>query len=281
MRRRDGNVTHIWFVTSDCNLSGKFPTRRVDELKGRAGKDKILLVQKAENKMSRRRRRDEVTLPLQQAPALRSTPLPKSLHKRVLRLRSGKINNSAGIHAKLRLMLALMSKSDPGLPSPAKPWILKLWWALLWLFPEEEKDEERQDCLKCPFFTLENIPWCWKGTELKTKSWIHTTTAEKGWGWSPLMTIHVQRIQGHYLRVQEKCWSFRRACAVQAWGFVKDRAWNMETASLCRSLVGPRLKYWAEFWRRGSLPAGRHLQLIATASSSCCPTLAWCPQIQS
>lgn len=90
-------------------------------MKGRTGKDKIL-VQKEESRMPGGRK-DEVTLPLQKVPVLRSAPLPKSLHKRVLRLRSGKINNPARTQAELSLVLSLISKSklDPGLPSPAKP----------------------------------------------------------------------------------------------------------------------------------------------------------------
>lgn len=57
------------------------------------------------------------SLSLSPKPHSEGAPLPKNLCKRVLRLRSGKINNSAGIQAELSLVLALLSKSDPGLPS--------------------------------------------------------------------------------------------------------------------------------------------------------------------
>lgn len=65
-------------------MSGKFPAQRVEELKGRTGKDKILVVQ---NKKKEKKKgevvRDEVTLPLQEVPALRGAPLPKMLYKTV------------------------------------------------------------------------------------------------------------------------------------------------------------------------------------------------------
>lgn len=118
-RQRHRTMTHIWFVTSDLTLSGKFPARRVGELKGRTGKDKIL-VQKEESRMPGGRK-DEVILALQKVPVLRSAPLPKAF-TRVLILRSGEdkqISKDPG-WAEFRVGIDIQVQVRPWLTKPSQ-----------------------------------------------------------------------------------------------------------------------------------------------------------------
>lgn len=135
-----------------------------------------------------------------------------------------------------------------------------------------EKDEEKLGSFKCSFFAPQNVPWFLERERANANSGMCSTAAEKGWGQNNLQAVHVQRSWGLCLRAQRNVKAAEGCLQSRQEFLLQDEVWSVKMGSLCPlSLVRLSLRHWAEFWQRGGLPAGRHSELTAPASSSLCP----------
>ena len=96
-------------------------------------------------------------------------PLSQKAYRESVEIEIRKINNSAGFQAEPCSMLALRSKSGPGLPNWAKSWILKLWWSFVVITSRERERWREAGLLKMFFIRPRKCPLMSKRDWVKSK----------------------------------------------------------------------------------------------------------------